>query len=104
MKSKNIKVAYSTHYSKTGTTTVPKLQIEGKWLEELGFSIGSTIKVEYEEGSIHIRPLTEEEQFLSQQEKIQSEIKRKSTELLQLENTCQSLSKVAESPSKYGTQ
>ena len=62
MKSKKIKISYSTRYQKRGIQTVPKIQIEGKWLEELGFSIGSTINVEYDNGSIRIRPLTTKEE------------------------------------------
>ena len=46
MKSKNIKVAYTTRFQKKSILTVPKIQIEGKWLEELGFSVGAIVKVE----------------------------------------------------------
>lgn len=35
--------------------------MEGRWLEKLGFPIGTHLVVEYEEGSIRIRPFTEEE-------------------------------------------
>lgn len=75
MKTKNIKVAYSTRYNQKDICTVPKIQMEGKWLEELGFSVGSTIAVEYEENSIRIRPLTEEELLIK--EKADWEIKYK---------------------------
>ena len=40
MKQKNIKVAYTSRSTGNSYTQVPKIQMEGKWLEELGFSIG----------------------------------------------------------------
>ena len=51
MKQKNIKVVYKSRSIGGSYTQVPKIQMEGRWLEELGFSIGSTIVVEYGEGS-----------------------------------------------------
>lgn len=61
MQTKKMKVQYSTrakqsknHYSGCGYTETPKIQMEGKWLEALGFHIGDAIQVAYEEGSIHI--------------------------------------------------
>lgn len=33
---------------------LPKIKMEGKWLEELGFHIGDKLRVEYGEGAIHI--------------------------------------------------
>ena len=44
MKQKNIKVAYTSRSCGNSYTQVPKIQMEGRWLEELGFSIGSTIR------------------------------------------------------------
>ena len=61
MKHKNIKVAYTSRSSGGSYAQVPKIQMEGRWLEELGFSIGSTIVVEYDDSSIRIRQMTEEE-------------------------------------------
>ena len=62
MKSKTIKAAYSaqTRRSKNiwnGFYEVffPKIQIQGKWLDELGFHIGDQLIVEYEKGAIHNR-------------------------------------------------
>ena len=43
MKQKNIKVVYKCRSTGGSYTQVPKIQMEGRWLEELGFSIGSTI-------------------------------------------------------------
>lgn len=103
MKSKNIKVAYTTRFQKKGLLTVPKIQIEGKWLEELGFSVGSTIKVEYEDGSIRIRPLTEDELISHNQQLLQTEIKRKAVELNLLGKEYDHLCKVAEPSNIYGT-
>ena len=81
-KTKNIKVAYSNRYGNHSSTMYPKIQMEGKWLEELGFAIGTRLVVEYEEGSIRIRPLTEEENareeeriLLAEQAKIQKALK-----------------------------
>lgn len=53
-KSKLIKVAYSSCERKRNTALLPKIKMEGKWLEELGFHIGDRLVVEYGEGSIHI--------------------------------------------------
>ena len=61
MKSKKIKVAYSTRsrrpvgtFRESAYIDTPKISMEGKWLEALGFHIGDQIQVEYEEGAIHI--------------------------------------------------
>ena len=102
MKSKNIKVAYTTRFQKKGLLTVPKIQIEGKWLEELGFSVGATVKVEYENGSICIRPLTDEEQTAHNQQLLQTELKRRAAELKLLGKEYEHLSKVAEAAIVYG--
>lgn len=103
MKSKNIKVAYTTRFQKNGLLTVPKIQMEGKWLEELGFSVGSMVRVEYENNSICIRTLTEEEQYLHEQQILQAELKRRACELTILEEEYAHLSKVAEAAGVYGT-
>lgn len=39
MKQKNIKVAYTSRSCGNSYTQVPKIQMEGKWLEELGFEV-----------------------------------------------------------------
>ena len=44
MNKKHIKVAYTSRLSGGSYTQVPKIQMEGRWLEELGFSIGNTIR------------------------------------------------------------
>ena len=61
MQTKKMKVQYSSrarqsksHYFGSGYIETPKIQMEGKWLEALGFHIGDAIRVAYEEGSIHI--------------------------------------------------
>lgn len=63
-KIKNIKVQYSSrmsqsrsYYGGSSYTSYPKIQMEGKWLEALGFHIGDSLQVEYEEGSIRITPV-----------------------------------------------
>lgn len=102
---KNIKIQYSTRYNNRNHYSVPKIQMEGKWLEDLGFSIGDTIAVEYEKGSIRIRPLTAEEQLQKQQEELKSNICRLTSELkclqLRAETSTSNPSIVAESGSRY---
>ncbi len=85
MKSKNIKVGYSTNYPGRGTNAVPKIQLEGKWLKELGFSYGSTVIVEIEENAVRIRPYTEE-MAVQRHQQLQKELTQKTSELLYLEN------------------
>ena len=62
MKSKTIKVAYSGQMRKAESpwngfreVFFSKIQIQGKWLDELGFHIGDRLIVEYEKGAIYIR-------------------------------------------------
>lgn len=61
MKTKKIKVLYSSRSTSGGfyhsgtVTTNPKISMEGKWLEALGFHIGDQLEVDCEEGAIHIR-------------------------------------------------
>lgn len=74
MKTKTIKVIYSTRQSRNNQP-LPKIQIEGNWLEALGFHVGNPLQVEYEEGSIHIRTLTEEELNVKKQQELQAELK-----------------------------
>ena len=52
---KTIKVQYSTRYTGRRYSEVPKIQMEGKWLEDIGFSVGDKIYVEYDDGKIIIR-------------------------------------------------
>ncbi len=61
MQTKKMKVQYSTRarqsknrYFGSEYIETPKIQMEGKWLEALGFHIEDAIQVAYEEGSIHI--------------------------------------------------
>jgi len=70
MKTKQIKVQYSSRtnygnfYRPTSYTSYPKIQMEGKWLEALGFHVGDRLRVEYEEGSIRITPAPEPKPML----------------------------------------
>ena len=102
MKSKSMKVAYTSRYTQKKPCTVPQIKMEGKWLEELGFSVGATVMVEYEEGSIRIRPLTEEELLRKEQQTISLELKRKEKELLTIKSDYDKLSRVAEASGIYG--
>ncbi len=60
-RSKSIKVAYSACTRKgdrpgvmSRIVMLPKIKMEGKWLEELGFHVGDKLLVEYGDGAIHI--------------------------------------------------
>ena len=104
MKTKNIKVQYSSRYQ---SGFAPKIQMEGHWLEKLGFPIGTHLVVEYEEGSIRIRPFTEEETAIIEKQKLQAELARKQREYetarCRLAKQCRPLTMVAETNSNYGT-
>lgn len=107
MKTKNIKVLYSTRENSRGYA-YPKIQMEGRWLEELGFQIGTHLVIEYEEGSIRIRPFTAEENAYEEKRKALADLekKRKEYERLQRLHAAeieQQLSMVAEEQSDYGT-
>lgn len=105
MKTKNIKVVYTSRYSKGDFSPVPKVQMEGHWLEELGFSIGTPLIVEYGEGAIHIRPLTADELEAKKRRELQAELDRKVIELNKLKLIVESdvarLSRVAEPETDY---
>lgn len=116
MKTKNIKVVYTyRHHQSGGTlhsgtdpcTAVPKIQMEGWWLEQLGFTIGAPLIVEYEEGSIHIRTLTAEELAAKAQQEAQAELEKRIAELEQLKRRIDAeaatLSRVAEPAPTYAT-
>ena len=114
MKTKNIKVVYTYRHCQSGgilhsgtgpCTAVPKIQMEGHWLEALGFSIGAPLIVEYEEGFIRIRTLTAEELAAKEQRETQAEISRRIAELEKMkrraEKEAASLSMVAEPSTRY---
>lgn len=108
MKTKNIKVAYTSRYTSKSSDYVPKLQVEGKWLAELGFTIGSTVAVEYEEGSIRIRLLTAEEKAEREHKAAEEELKRRRMEIhrlqRELDRSLEPVAMVAESTDRYGTR
>ena len=90
MKSKIIKVLYSSrtrrdfHSIYAGAMRyiwTPKISIEGKWLEALGYHIGDHIKVEYDEQGIHIRPLTAMEQKSLEQTQATKKLENKIVKL-----------------------
>lgn len=95
MKTKNIKVVYTSRYSKNSNTTVPKIQMEGQWLEQLGFTIGTPLIVEYEENSIHIRTLTEEELAEKEQQEVQVELEKKIAQLKKMKHRMKTKAKKA---------
>lgn len=104
MKTKNIKVQYS---SRCQSGFSPKIQMEGRWLEQLGFPIGTRLMVEYEEGSIRIRPFTAEENAARDAQELQAELAKKQREYeaarCRLAKQCEPLTMVAEANSSYGT-
>lgn len=114
MKSKIIKVLYSSRtrrdfhsiYAKAmHYIWTPKISIEDKWLEALGYHIGDHIKLEYDEQGIHIRPLTEAEQKEWEQQQAQTELNRKIVKLedlkAQIASEAAALSRVAEARILY---
>lgn len=104
MKTKNIKVQYS---SRCQSGFSPKIQMEGRWLEKLGFPIGTRLVVEYEEGSIRIRPFTEEETAAIKEQELQAELAKKLREYeaarCRLEKQCEPFTMVAEANNNYCT-
>lgn len=92
MKSKTIKVVYSSRQSRNTYSLLPKIQVEGNWLEALGFHIGDPVKVEYEEGSIHIRALTEEELNAKKQQEMEAELNHKILELKNIKSNIETIS------------
>jgi len=107
MKQQNIKVAYKSRSTGGSYTQVPKIQLEGRWLEELGFSIGSTIVVEYGDGVLHVRPMTAEELADRQRVELEKEIASKSAAIRRLQKDLHEdskrLSHVAESNPGYNS-
>ena len=112
MKTKNIKVVYTYRHHQSGgilhsgtgpCTAVPKIQMEGHWLEALGFSIGAPLIVEYEEGSIHT--LTAEELAAKEQREARAELEKRIAQLEQMKRRIDaeaaSLSMVAEPARPY---
>ena len=93
MKQKNIKVAYTSRSTGKAYTQVPKIQIEGRWLEELGFSIGSTIVVEYDDSSIRIRQMTQEELADRRRAELEKELAAKSESIRRLKKAWTKISK-----------
>lgn len=87
MKTKTIKVLYSSRYSRNTYKPVPKIQIEGNWLEAHGFHIGEPVQVECENGSIHIHTLPEEELNARKQRELQAELNHKIIELKNLKSS-----------------
>lgn len=107
MKTKNIKVVYTSRYSRGSYAPIPKVQMEGKWLEQLGFTIGAPLIVEYAEGSIHIRTLTAEELAAKEKQEAQKELAKRIAELEKIvqgaEAEAAALSMVAEPSPSYAT-
>ncbi len=61
---RNLTVSYkseqrrgSGYYSSTYVET-PALTLKGKWLEKLGFGVGTKVAVECQEGKLVIEPLS----------------------------------------------
>lgn len=83
----------------------PKISIEGKWLEALGYHIGDHIKLEYDEQGIHIRPLTPAEQKSLEQQQATKNLENKIVELEKIKTMIEAetaaLSMVAERKLEY---
>lgn len=85
MKQKKIKVQYKSRATARGYASTPMIQLAGSWLEALGFSIGDTIMLEYDESGIRIRPLTAEEQAKAEKAKLELSIRQKQKELISMQ-------------------
>lgn len=71
-KTKNLKIQYASRCTSIGYQShysyYPKIQIQGKWLENLGFHIGDNVKIEYEEGCIRITPAAQSLSMVAENE------------------------------------
>lgn len=107
MKQKKFKVQYRSRATSRNYVCVPMIQITGKWLEALGYEIGDTIFMEYDETGIHIRPLTETEKAEEEKASIERELRRKQKELddlqKQVDKGRQELNLVAERNRPYSS-
>ena len=105
MKQKKIKVQYKSRATARGYASTPMIQLAGSWLEALGFSIGDTIMLEYDESGIQIRPLTAEEQAKAEKAKLELSIRQKQKELKSMQKRSDADRKrtvmVAESVTRY---
>ena len=83
----------------------PKISIEGKWLEALGYHIGDHIRVEYDEQGIHISPMTAAEHKSLEQQQALENVERKITALekirAEIKAETAALSMVAEPKTEY---
>ncbi|SDZ96905.1 toxic protein SymE [Lachnospiraceae bacterium NK3A20] len=105
MKQKKIKVQYRSRATAHGYTDTPMIQMAGNWLEALGFSIGDTIMMEYDEDGIRIQPLTLEEQAEAEKAELEFSIRQKQKELKSMQKRSGADRRrtvmVAESVSRY---
>ncbi len=105
MKQKKIKVQYKGRATARGYASTPMIQLAGSWLEALGFSIGDTIMLEYDESGIRIRPLTAEEQAKAEKAELELSIRQKQKELKSMQKRSDADRKrtvmVAESVTRY---
>ena len=105
MKQKKIKVQYKSRATARGYASTPMIQLAGSWLEALGFSIGDTIMLEYDESGIQIRPLTAEEQAKAEKAELELSIRQKQKELKSMQKRSDADRKrtvmVAESVTRY---
>lgn len=63
---RKIKVQYSSRSTQQmPNRTLPKIQMEGKWLADLGFQVGDHVEVICEQGQILIRSLAIQEELLA---------------------------------------
>lgn len=90
---KNTKIQYASRYYGNHYSYVPKIQLQGKWLEKIGFSIGDTVAVEYHDNAITIRPLTSDEKHELTYAQLEKNVKKQTAILDAL--------KVAENSDSY---
>lgn len=86
LKTKKMKVLYSAKARQTPYyygrdayyDATPKISMEGKWLEALGFHIGDAIEVSYEDNCIRITPAPKPAMVCEPETKYDSKSPRKS--------------------------
>lgn len=73
-KTRNIKVCRQPGYNRK---PAPEIKLSGQWLKEIGFEIGSLVKVECEDGRLVISLDAEREAMLEAQKAFMEEETRK---------------------------
>ncbi|QTY27574.1 SymE family type I addiction module toxin [Flavobacterium sp. CS20] len=77
---KTIKLQPKHRELSDGQKTIPWLTVSGKWLEELGFKIGETVRITTREKSLIIEPLEgeakEQEEYKTALQEVKQTLKK----------------------------